>query len=148
MGLPAAPAPTNLATLTGWVRVNGNSAILIPANCVILYATLAELNGLLARVVRNHPGGDPAAIYAIGIREIDGVLRSFRALAAGVPLEEISEVLGHSSIEFTRKQYAHIDARRLVDGMDRMGSYLGLEKSVTGTVTRNRHEVPVMRKSL
>ena len=79
-----------------------------------------------------------------------GLRHSFAslALAAGVPLEEISEVLGHSSIEFTRKQYAHIDARRLVDGMDRMGSYLGLEKSVTGTVTRNRHEVPVMRKSL
>ena len=46
MGLPAAPAPTNLATLTGWVRVNANSAIIIPANCVLLYATLAELNGL------------------------------------------------------------------------------------------------------
>ena len=51
-----------------------------------LAGRLAELNGLLARVVRNHPGGDPAAIYAIGIREIDGVLRSFRALAAGVPV--------------------------------------------------------------
>ena len=46
MPLPAAPAPTNLATLTGWVRVSANSAIIIPANCVLLYATLAELNGL------------------------------------------------------------------------------------------------------
>lgn len=44
MGLPAIPAPTNLATLTGWVRVNANSQIIIPANCVLLYAVLAELN--------------------------------------------------------------------------------------------------------
>lgn len=46
MPFPAAPAPTNIATLTGWVRVNANSAIIIPANCVLLYATLAELKGL------------------------------------------------------------------------------------------------------
>lgn len=46
MGLPAIPAPTNIATLTGWVRVNANSKIVIPANCVLLYATLAELTGL------------------------------------------------------------------------------------------------------
>lgn len=46
MGLPAIPAPTNIATLTGWVRVNANSKIVIPANCVLLYATLAEITGI------------------------------------------------------------------------------------------------------
>lgn len=46
MSLAAIPAPTSRATLTGWVRVNANSAIMIPANCVLLYAALAELNGL------------------------------------------------------------------------------------------------------
>lgn len=46
MGLPAIPAPTNLATLTGWVRVGANSdGVIIPANCILLYAALAELNG-------------------------------------------------------------------------------------------------------
>lgn len=45
MALPAIPAPTNLATLTGWVRVSANSAIVIPANCILLYAVLAELSG-------------------------------------------------------------------------------------------------------
>ena len=46
MGLPAIPAPTNLATLTGWVRVNANSdGVIVPANCVLLYAILAELSG-------------------------------------------------------------------------------------------------------
>jgi hypothetical protein len=46
MPLPAIPAPTNLATLTGWVKVGANAdGVIIPANCVLLYAVLAELNG-------------------------------------------------------------------------------------------------------
>lgn len=48
---------------------------------------LAELNGLIARVMRYHAAGDGgmAAARAISARSIDEALRCFRALAAGVP---------------------------------------------------------------
>lgn len=52
-----------------------------------LTGKLAELNGLIARVMRYHAaGGDGmAATRAFGARSIDEALRCLRALAAGVP---------------------------------------------------------------
>jgi hypothetical protein len=62
-----------------------------------LAGQLAELNGLIARVARLYPAeaGDRAALCAIGIREIDAVLRSFRALAAGVPISGLPATVTH-----------------------------------------------------
>jgi integrase len=61
------------------------------------------------------------------------------ALEAGVSMDEISEVLGHHSTEFTRRQYAHIDDRRLVGSADRLSAFLGAVTSVTSPVTCNRN---------
>ena len=60
-----------------------------------LASRLAELNGLIARVVRNHPSRDWAAVGAIGIREIDEVLCSFRALAADGPVSNMPATFTH-----------------------------------------------------
>jgi integrase len=55
-----------------------------------------------------------------------GLRHSFASLAleAGVPLLEVSRILGHHSPEFTARQYAHVAERRLVAGAERLGEYL------------------------
>lgn len=46
-------------------------------------------------------------------------------LAQGVPLEVVSEVLGHSSISITKDVYGHLEERAKRDAAERMAAALG-----------------------
>ena len=46
------------------------------------------------------------------------------ALAAGVPLKNVSDLLGHSSIRLTSDSYAHLTSAALVEHVDTLGRVL------------------------
>lgn len=46
-------------------------------------------------------------------------------LAQGVPLEVVSEILGHSSIYITKDVYAHLVEGSKLDAAERMAAALG-----------------------
>ena len=134
----------------------GQRVVPISSQVIDYLALLREKRDLnIPWIVHTHTGrcidGPQLSRAWINLRKLAGLddvrLHDLRhsaasdALMAGVTLEELAKILGHSSTRMTAR-YAHFSDRALRDAVDKMGASIAAAEATVTTTTRRRRGRP------